>query len=244
MLFTYGKGGTLQQSTYPINSRPATNVDPSLNDFRGPGHGKPNPMKHWRKQLQPYYHSNSTQITIDQIENPSVSILTNVVNDHVLTNQLLSTNDCIGIKTPEGCKGGSYNIRRSGSTIINPKYSTSTRQYLQKKCKSFEQNQKRGKKTNHTTSSYQYTNCFVNCSYLDNPLTPTIKHTTYVTHKASNPSFQTQGSVTAEGYIAKIKEQEIQKNNHDQTKSILKLKHSKKLEPECCKKTDHNLNLK
>lgn len=215
MQFTYGKGGTLQTSIYPINSRPTTNIDPNVGDFVGPK-GKANPMKHWRKQLQPYYTSHSKQITINQIENPSISILTDIVSDHTIYNELLSTNHCIGTNTTNGCVGGSHNIRRSGSTIVNPNYCTSTKQYLQKRCKTFDQNQKIGKKIG--LNQYKLTTCSNT-----NTGCPVI-------YKPSNTAFQTQGGVTAEGYTAKIKEQSIEQNPYNP---------SKKLESICISYTNH-----
>ena len=207
MLFTFGKGGTLQTSTYAINSRPTSNVDPNVGKFHGPGLGKANPQKHWRKQLQPYYPSNSKQITIEQVDR---SILTKIKTDHVIYNELLSTSHCIGITTPEGCKGGSHNIRRSGSTIIKPNYCSSTRQYLQKRCKTFEQNQTIGKKINLNT--YNSTRCFSDCNN--------------IIHKPNNSTFKIQGAATAESYTEKIKEYAREQNSYNP---------SKKTQPECCK---------
>lgn len=205
MLFTYGKGGILQTSTYRINSRPTTNNDPNIGHFIGPGHGKPNPLKQWRKQLQPYYKSNSKQVTFNDIDQ---SILTDAEITHVTYNELLSTPHCVGIDTTDGCKGGSYNIRRSGSTIIKPNYCTSTKQYLQKRCKTYEQNQTIGKKLNAT--NYDSTRCFSDCNY--------------VTYKPNNATFQIQGSATAEGYTAKIKQDAVEQNPYNP---------SKKTQPEC-----------
>ena len=204
MLFTYGKGGVLQTTAFPSNDRPSTNLEPAS----GPGHGKPNPMKHWRKQLIPLNPTSSTQVSIDQVDNPSVSILTTQPSNHVIYNQLLSTTDCLGIDTVNGCVGGTSNVRRSGSTIISSKYSTSTKQYLQKRGKTFEQNQSIGQRKSG------------NVYYSTDNTCKTI------VHKPSNSTFKTQGAVSAEGYTAKVK--------YDTLSSELYTP-GKKKEPECCK---------
>lgn len=209
MLFTYGKGGVLQTTAFPSNNRPSTNLAPSSGpkNFKS-GHAKPNPMKHWRKQLMPLNPTSSTQVSIDQVDNPSVSILTTQPSNHVVYNQLLSTTTCLGINTTNGCVGGTSNIRRSGSTIISPKYSTSTKQYLQKRGRTFEQNQSIGQRKSG------------NVYYSTDNTCKTI------VHKPSNAMFKTQGAVTAEGYTAKVK--------YDTLSSEL-YSPGKKKEPECCK---------
>lgn len=217
MLFTYGKGGTLQTTAFPSNNRPPTNLQPASGpkNFKS-GNSRPNPIKHWRKQLMPLNPTSSTQVTINQLNNPSVSVLTTEPSNHVIYNQLLSTTDCLGVDTSRGCVGGTSNIRRSGSTIISPKYSTSTKQYLQKRGKSFEQNQSIGKRKSgnvyySTMASYDSNNNICKT----------------VIHKPNNGTFKTQGAVTAEGYTAKVK--------YDTLASELYTP-GKKKEPECCER--------
>ena len=209
MLFTYGKGGVSQTSAFPSNNRPPTNLRPA----QGPPF-KPNPMKQWRKQLMPLNPTSSTQVSIDQVNNPSVSILTTQSSDHVIYNQVLSTTTCLGVDTSKGCVGGTSNVRRSGSTIISPKYSTSTKQYLQKRGKSFEQNQGIGKRI--SGNSYYSTIP----SYDANGNTCKT-----VVYKPSNSTFKTQGAATAESYTAKVKYDTLSSEIYSP---------GKKKEPECC----------
>jgi len=209
MLFTYGKGGVLQTTTVPSNNRPPTNVNPAS----GPPF-KPNPMKQWRKQLIPLNPTSSTRVTIDQIDNPSVSVLSSQPSCHIIYNQLLRTSSCLGIETPDGCVGGTNNVRRSGSTIVSPKYSTSTKQYLQKKGKSFEQNQSIGKEKSKpvyysTIPSYNSTGDICKT----------------VIYKPSNRLFKTQGAVTSEGYTSKMRNDAAEVNPYNP---------AKKTQPECC----------
>ena len=194
MLFTYGKGGTLQTSTIPSNNRPQTNTDANL--VGGSGHGRPFPIKHWRKQLMPIRPTSSTQVSIKQIDNPSVSILTNYSdNQHVIYNELLSTTDCLGVKTENGCVGGTNNVRRRATTVLSPSYSSSTKQYLQKRGKTFEQNQMKGTKIsgnsyNSTIPSYDKNNNLCKS----------------VIYKPNNSVFAIQGAATSQGYTAKLKQ--------------------------------------
>ena len=194
MLFTYGKGGTLQTSTIPSNNRPQSNKDANL--VGSSSHGKSFPIKHWRKQLMPTRPTSSTQVSIDQIDNPSVSILTSHSdNQHVVYNQLLSTSDCLGVKTENGCVGGTNNVRRRATTVLSPNYSSSTKQYLQKRGKSFEQNQMKGTKIsgnsyNSTIPSYDKNN----------------NQCKSVIYKPNNSVFDIQGAATSQGYTYKLKQ--------------------------------------
>jgi len=216
MLFTYGKGGVTQTTAFPSNNRPPTNLRPAS----GPGNSKPNPMKHWRKQLMPLNPTSSTRVTIDQVGNPSVSILTTQPSDHVIYNQLLRTTTCLGINTPDGCVGGTNNIRRSASTIVSPKYSTSTKQYLQKRGKSFEQNQGIGK----NKSGNVYYSTMPSYDSSDNICKTVI-------YKPNNSAFKTQGAATAEGYTAKVKYETVSADPYNP---------KKKKEPVCCDITENS----
>jgi hypothetical protein len=194
MLFTYGKGGTLQTSTIPSNNRPQTNTDANL--VGSSSHGKPFPMKHWRKQLIPTNPTSSTQVYIKQIDNPSVSILTDYSDkQHVVYNQLISTPDCLGVKTGNVCYGGTNNVRRRATTVLSPSYSSSTKQYLQKRGRTFEQNQLKGTKIsgnsyNSTIPSYDKNN----------------NQCKSVIYKPNNSVFAIQGAATSQGYISKLKQ--------------------------------------
>ena len=217
MLFTYGKGGVLQTTTFPSNDRPSTNVHPAS----GPGHGKPNPMKHWRKQLMPLNPTSSTQVTTGQVDNPSISVLSTQKSSHVIYNELLRTTSCLGVDTAKGCVGGTNNVRRSGSTIVSAKYSTSTKQYLQKRGRSFEQNQGIGQQK----SGNVYYSTMPSYDSSGNVCKTVI-------YKPSNSTFKTQGAVTAEGYTAKVKYDTVSTNPYDPGK--------KKQPEECCDTTKNS----
>jgi hypothetical protein len=215
MLFTYATKGNMQKSVYPINNRPPTNAYPASGpkNFKS-GYAKPNPLKQWRKQLIPNNPVSSKQITIDQTMNPSVSVVTDeIANCNIIYTEVIKTTTCLGIQTENGCVGGTNNIRRSASTIISPKYSTSTRQYLQKRGKSFEQNYSIGKEKEspvYYSTMPSYDSKGEICKT--------------VIYKPNNRIFKTQGAVSSAGYTAKVKQDYSDINTYNP---------GKKKEPEC-----------
>ena len=212
MLYTYyGKGGEQSKSIIPKNSRPFTNVDG--NTIKGSYFSSPNPIKHWRKQLLPYYKSSSLKIPIYLVENPSnINVLNlnnteNICND--IVEQVISLSTCDGNKKENTCTGGTNHIRRSGSTLYNKNYCSSTRQYLQKKCKTFEQNMMVGKPIDidknlfNTTISINSDNK-INC----------------VTYKQNNKTFNTINSVVSSNYVSKKKADAIDLNPYNPQKKL------------------------
>jgi hypothetical protein len=207
MLYTYyGKGGSQQRVAVPVNSRPFNNTDTQT--FTG-SFGKPNPIKHWRKQLMPHYESNSTKITISDVENPGVSVTTDLEQCNVFYDQLLSTNKCIGIDTENGCVGGSHNIRRSGSTLYGPNYCSSTKQYLQRRCKTYEQNMMVGQVIDKSKNLYKSTVCNTDDS-----------KTKCVVYKKNNNTFNTIDSVVASNYVSKRKNDAISRAPYNPNKKL------------------------
>ena len=154
MIFTYPESKTLieTKTSIPVNTRQPTKYEPEI--FLG-SQFKANPIKHWRKQLNSQYQSKSKP-TIDDLETPSNCIITDETTN-ILYNKVISTTKCDGIYVEGTCKGGTNNIRRT-STILKPNYFSSTKQYLQKRCKTFDQNQTLGKQLND--NNYKSTNCY------------------------------------------------------------------------------------
>jgi hypothetical protein len=205
MLYTYGKGGEQKRSIYPVNSRASTNKDDlSVIQLQS---GKPNPIKHWRKQLQPYYANNSTKVTISDVENPSTTTISSIseCQNNAIYTQVISTPNCDGINTETGCKGGTANIRRSGSTIYGPNYCSSTRQYLQRRCKSFEQNMMVGKVVNADKNTY---------------LSTQGDNNTCIVYKTNNGTFNTIDSVVASNFISKRRTDAINQNKYNPNKKL------------------------
>lgn len=153
------------------------------------------PLKIIRKRLlsAPVQQSGNKP-TIHEAQNPSytqlnVECLPNTVQVGFDTNTL-----CYGIQRPD-CQGGTNHIQRSASTLIDKKYCTSNREYLQRKTKTYDQNLSKGKSLGNnmfesTNGSEQ--NCMI--------------------YKRSNPSFGTQGGVTAATQTSKVRDQSIRAN--------------------------------
>ena len=205
----YNKGGNQSSSVYPKNSRPFSNTD--SNSVLGSSFGKPNPIKHWRKQLDPYYSSNSKQITIDIVENPNTTNTTNVSNNmcNNIVEQVLSTSKCDGIKNGNSCTGGTNHIRRSASTNYSNNYSSSTRHYLQKRGKTFEQNTMIGTPIDVNKNLFNTTVCSNNDS-----------KTKCVVYKQNNPSFSTIDSVVSSNYVSKKRTNAINQNPYNPKKKL------------------------
>ena len=198
-------------SIIPTNSRPFHNKDKSLIDFpRTPF--KPNPIKHWRKQLLPYYKTSSKQVSIDMIDAPSSSVHVNKNVDCANNNiQLLKENvnllnTCYGSKEMvDGemkCSGGTNHIKRSANTNIKKNYYTSHKQYLKSRCKSHEQNQIKGKKINKYV--YEPSQCSLkqnNCSKK-------------IIYKPSNSAFSMQGAASASANTQRLKNKTLINNEY------------------------------
>lgn len=151
-------------------------------------YGKPNPIKHWRKQYN--NNSNSKQISIDQ------SIVYTNSNDCVgLTQEVITSPECLGIKNNNKCIGGKSNIKRQGTTILNKKYYTSMNNYLKSRNKTFEQNQTKGEYIKEYTYRLANSNTEQLCSGNSKGLI----------YKPNNSSFSTQGGVDSSINTLRIK---------------------------------------
>jgi len=159
MIYTY--------QTSPINKPPPINGYPVENYSYV--YGKPQPIKHWRKQ----YDASNCRIKTETFKNDT----------------------CNGVKVDGTCIGGTNSIRRTGTTNLTKTYYSSTKQYLQSKLKTYEQNQTLGAKIkDHMYQSTDLSGC--------------------VYYKPSNPSFQTQGGVSASLNTLKNRNTTITKNSN------------------------------
>ena len=208
MIYTYvGKGGETHAGKVPMNNRPFTNNSPvpMQSSF-----GKPNPIKHWRKQLIPYYETTSDLVTINMLETPSTINFTDLNDCPQVFEQITSLTTCDGVKNENNsCTGGTNHIRRSGSTLYNKKYCSSTREYLQKRCKTFDQNMMVGKTLDLDKFLFNSTSSIVS----DNK-------NNCITYKQTNPSFNTVGSVVSSNFISKKKNNAINLNPYNPQKKL------------------------
>ena len=195
MLFTYKDKGPATVFGYPSNQRPMSKHNTIQNIP-----GKPNPIKQWRKQIQPSVSNNQIQShpTIQSLEN---SVKT--TNDNCKSYQdIFYINTCDGVPNSNPCVTGSFNIRRSANTIINKDFCWNSKQYLQTRCKTYDQNQTIGP---HVEGSQYYSGSCTRTSS-GSVCKPVI-------YKPNNKSFQQQGSVSSSARIAKLKYDTIVKSS-------------------------------
>ena len=205
MNFTYRNNlwkGEATNTVIPTNSRPFINNDPTMQNIaRVPF--KPNPIKHWRKQLQPRYKTaSSKQVSIDQYYAPNSAVYigsqvhnceTN--NYHLLKENITLLNDCVGVKLYDAsqnqirCIGGSHNVRRSASTNLKPNYYRNYSKYLQTKCKTYDQNSSIGDQNDDGT--YKSAKCSDLYTKCNKP----------IIYKPSNSAHFQQGAVSASANI-------------------------------------------
>lgn len=131
-------------------------------------YGKPQPIKHWRKQ---YDTSNCS-----------------------LKTETFKENVCDGIKVDNNCI--TRQVKHLGTTNLSKTYYSSTKQYLQARQRTYNQNQTLGENTGEYSykSTYDSSGC--------------------VTFKPSNLAFKTQGGVSASLTTAKNRNSEITKNTN------------------------------
>jgi hypothetical protein len=181
MLFTYKDKGSATTLAVRSNQRHLTKYDTVINVP-----GKPNPIKHWRKQLAPYIGTavQSKQKSIQDLDD-AIKTSDPPCEGH---QDILFVEKCTGIEGSTPCVTGSFKVRHSANTIINKKFCWNSKQYLQSRCKTYDQNATIGK--NLSDSSYQSTQCTNSCS---------------VIYKPNNKQFAQQGGVSSSSRIAKLK---------------------------------------
>jgi hypothetical protein len=170
----------------------------------------PRPLKIWRRQLDPNSSTSKNNITINLLNQPTTVVTHNSCegdSKNIYLEQL-KENVCDGIKNGNQCIGGTNRIIRSAGTIISKKYSTTHSEYLQKRVKTFEQNQTLGKNIS--------TNTFKSALGVE-PTTDVPNVCNRITFKPSNIRFHQQGGVTSSGRTNMTKYMTLMKdvNNND-----------------------------
>ena len=209
MNFQYTNGLWKNDTTnvvVPSNSRPFANNSNLLPTGRTPF--KPNPIKHWRKQLKPYYKTHSKQVSISTIDAPTSAVHIGsqsadcAQNYALLKENIAIMNECYGIRVGnEGkCVGGSNHITRRANTKISKNYHQNYSKYLKSRCKTYDQNFTLGKKEDET--SYLSTQCFPNKNNCSKK----------VIYKPNNSAFSQQGAVSASSNTLRKKNKEITRN--------------------------------
>lgn len=213
-----GWKGDATNSIIPTNSRPFANGDQSLTTMPR-NQWKANPIKHWRKQLQPYYPTKSSkQVSIEQINAPNSVVYIHdkehecsTKNYQLLKENITLLNECLGIKyvySEESdsitCIGGSHNVKRSGSTNLKKGYHSNHSKYLHSRCKTYEQNSTLSKEIDENT--FLSSNC------------NNLKCNKPVIYKPSNKAFSVQGAVSSSANILRKRNNALT-NNYNSLKS-------------------------
>ena len=201
----------------PSNSRPFHNLDA---DTIPRTSFKANPIKHWRKQLLPYYETKSSkQVRIQQLDAPGTGISVNSnnidctsKNVHILKENITLLNQCNGIKVyledgvhSNRCIGGTNHIRRSANTNISKNYHRNYHSYLKSKCRTYEENARLGAKNDDGT--YKSSKCSTMTSSDGTTCNKPI------IYKPSNNLFSIQGATSSSANILRKKHDAINKNN-------------------------------
>ena len=153
------------------------------------------PLKIWRKRLG--QDGTSSKVTLNQLQGTSVIVTKDPT--HCIQTDILIETTCQKIK-----------IRRSGG--YNPSYCSTTREYLQKRCKTYDQNQLQGKKLdNYTFKSGEGSEpppVYIN----DLPINTVTGVCNQITIKPSNRVFRVQGGVTASSRTNRLKYDTVMSN--------------------------------
>ena len=206
----------------PSNSRPFHNADPNLKtlSLATGGSKTRRPIKHWRKQLFPYYETKSSkQTTIQQLDAPGtgISLTTENLdcqnqNIRILKENITILNQCNGTKVylednmnQIKCVGGTNNVRRTASTNINKNYHRNYSSYLKAKCRTYEENARLGSKNDDDT--YRSSKCSSTTSSDGTVCNKSI------IYKPTNPIFALQGAASSSTNTLRKKNDAIYKNN-------------------------------
>lgn len=152
------------------------------------------PLKVWRKRLN---SDSSSKVTINQLNGTSVTV-TNVLACPSIQNEITNIKDnCHSIRANGECTA----IRRSAG-ICSKNYCTTTKEYLQKRTKTYDQNQTKGKKL----SEYTYT------SGQGSESSDVTGVCNKIIIKPSNRAFQQEGGVSSSSRTNKLKYETVMSN--------------------------------
>jgi len=189
MLFTYSykDKGPANKLAVRSNQRHLTKSNSIVNIP-----GKPNPIKHWRKQLSAYVPNSAPIQSKTTIQDLDDAIKTSAPSCKGYQD-ILYVDKCIGVKGSNPCNTGSFQVKHSANTIINKKFCWNSKQYLQSRCKTFDQNATIGKHLTESGPEYRSGSC---------PIDPSCN---IVIYKPNNKQFAQQGGVSSSARIAKLK---------------------------------------
>lgn len=153
------------------------------------------PMKVWRKRLNVENGVLKTKVTINQLNGNSV-IVTKADINQCVQNEITQIKEC-----PTRIAGKCKAIRRTAG-MCSKNYCTTTKEYLQKRTKTYDQNQLKGR----TLAPYTFT------SGEGSESSDVSGVCNKIIIKPSNSEFQTQGGVSSSARTNKLKYETIVSN--------------------------------
>ena len=152
------------------------------------------PLKVWRKRLTK--DGKKTKVTLNQLQGTSVT--TTKEEGNCVHSDIFHLKDC----SPPICKKVPSHLKSRGT--YRQEFCATTREYLQKRTKTFDQNQLQGKKI----ADYTFT------SGEGSESTDVTGICNKITIKPSNPTFHEQGGVTASSRTNRLKYDTVMSNVH------------------------------
>lgn len=206
--YTSWKGDyNMVKNNIPVNARPLTNGE--VNDILNPQMNRSGkalvPIKHWRKQLKPINSTDqSSCVTNDYVHREP--------NTKCISNQITKYGQTAYISCHPESK-----IIKSARMLTTNNYSRDTKEYLRKKCKTYEQRLTGSNIPNNTyaTASGQHvypTNSSTG-SQLKKPLN-CYDTSCQIIFKPNNVKFTQQGAVTSSDRLVRLKLDTITKNGN------------------------------
>lgn len=158
------------------------------------------PLKVWRKRLNSVNSVSKTKVTLNQINGTSTSVSVTTNPTHCIGTDISHIKEECHSKRANGeCTA----IRRS-SGPVSKQYCTTTREYLQKRCKTYDQNQLQGKELSKT--EYTYTSG----AGFEHPDVTGICNKIVI--KPSNTKFKVEGGVTSSSRTNRLKYDTVMSN--------------------------------
>lgn len=153
------------------------------------------PLKIWRKRLNAENGITTSKVTLNQLQGTSVTITDEPIRQ-CAQSDITSIKDCHVRKN-----GVCTAIRRSAGSFTS-NYCSTTREYLQKRCKTYDQNQLQGKKLEEYT--------FTSGEGSESPSVTGICNKIII--KPSNNSFKVQGGVSSSSRTNRLKYDTVMSN--------------------------------
>ena len=206
---TWKGNDNIINSAIPGNSRPLNSLVDSNNIPHTPF--KPNPIKHWRKQLTPIAGSgNGGKASVNrvmEIPGGTVNIKSNQGNCSIYPNLVKTYINNLGT-CDQICNDDRKKIIRSAKTNIDKKYYTTSSAYLRSRVKLHSQNQTISViDKNNPTLGYNSVYCS-DVSGCDNCNNCFVK----VNYKPNNANYSQQGAVSSDLHVANLKYKTFETN--------------------------------